>query len=140
MLFLDDQIQAKQTVDREFYGWGETSNSWSWNSYLGSNKLQRCSDSWNIWSWLEFSTLPKDFKKEKKEMEKLFSEGFIIQQDGSPMHRAEMCLKYINKKNSSNINSSWMALIFTWPEPIENVWRWLRNQVNKDLLQTSKNI
>ena len=34
----------------------------------------------------------------KKEMEELFPEGFIFQQDGSPVHRADMCLEYINKK------------------------------------------
>ena len=63
-------------------------------------------------------------------MKELFSEGFIFQQDGSPVHRAEMCLRYINK------NIPQTLIRPEWLNPIENVWGWLKNKVNKDLPQT----
>ena len=66
-------------------------------------------------------------------MYNLFPEGFIFQQDGSSVHRADICEKYINHNMPQ-------ALTFpNWPpyspdlNPIENVWSWLKNQVNKEM-------
>ena len=75
-------------------------------------------------------------KKKRKELRKKLPEGFIFQQDGSPVHTAQMCLEYIEEKfPQSLIKPEWPSYS---PDlsPIENVWAWLKNQVNKDMPKT----
>ena len=75
-------------------------------------------------------------KKKRKELRKKLPEGFIFQQDGSPVHTAQICLEYIEEKfPQSLIKPEWPSYS---PDlsPIENVWAWLKNQVNKDMPKT----
>lgn len=69
-------------------------------------------------------------------MEKIFPEGFIFQHDGSPIHTAEITTKYINKKIPQ------LLVPPEWPpyspdlNPIENIWAWLKDRVNRDMPKT----
>ena len=75
-------------------------------------------------------------KKKLPEIKEKFPEGFIFQQDGSPVHRSKKCLDYIKKAMPQTL------LRPEWPpyspdlSPIENVWSWLKSKVNKDVPKT----
>lgn len=70
-------------------------------------------------------------KKKFKKMKELYPEGFVFQQDGSPVHKGALWYTYHN-----------MPQLLDFPgyspdvSPIENVWGWLKQQVNKDLPKT----
>ena len=76
-------------------------------------------------------------QKKKRFMEGLYPEGFILQLDNDPKHKAHETQNFIE-------NNFEMAL--QWPpyspdlSPIENIWSWLKAQVRKDLPQTVKSL
>ena len=75
-------------------------------------------------------------KKKVKETKSKFPEGFIFQQDGSPVHTSEMCLKYINRVMPQTLIKPEWPSYSPDQSPIENVWSWLKIKVNKDMPRT----
>ena len=73
-------------------------------------------------------------------MDDLFPEGYFFQQDGSPIHRADIVTDFI--KNSMPYHLMSPEYLFYSPDlsPIENIWGWLKNQVNRDMPLDVKNL
>ena len=68
-------------------------------------------------------------RKGKRDMDRLYPEGYIFQQDNSPIHTAKIITRFIDANFPMTIN---------WPayspdiSPIENIWGWLKAEVGKD--------
>lgn len=79
---------------------------------------------------LESSKYLQILKKKVIEMDSLYPEGWIFQQDGSGVHRAGIIEDFIDTFQEEPIE---------WPpyspdlSPIENIWAWLKNEVSKDM-------
>jgi len=79
---------------------------------------------------LESDRYVKIMKKKKQELNQMFPEGWIWQQDGSGVHRSNDSKDFVRK----NMDSVLEFLGYS-PDlsPIENVWGWLKGQVNNDM-------
>ena len=82
-------------------------------------------------SCLEVEHYVRILEKKLDEMESLYPDHFIFQQDNAPPHRAAKAFKQANFSD----NLSWPAYS-SYLSPIENIWAWLKGRVNKELLKT----
>ena len=69
-------------------------------------------------------------KKRLVSMQELYPEGWIWQQDGSSVHRAEESFYYTYENMPQKLKFPSYSPDLS---PIENVWGWLKGEVNKDM-------
>ncbi len=65
-----------------------------------------------------------------RELDDLFPEGWIWQQDGSGVHRANSVGDFITKNIYYNLDFPPYSPDLS---PIENIWGWLKREVNKEM-------
>ena len=114
--------------DRESQGsHGPKIHCWGAISARGALKIELFEDNLNAWTYQGI------IRRRLPEIKRLYPEGWVWQQDGSGVHRAVTIQKYIDET---------MPKILLWPpyspdlSPIENIWGWLKGEVNKDLPMT----
>lgn len=84
---------------------------------------------------LKATDLEKIMRARLGQMNRLYPEGFIWQQDVSGVHRSNTVNDFIDKELPQRID---------WPgyspdiSPLENVWSWLKGEVSKDCPKTSE--
>ncbi|KAL4496952.1 hypothetical protein ABPG72_002108 [Tetrahymena utriculariae] len=96
---------------------------WGGITSRGALKIEIMTDNMNSKIYLNI------LKKKVKELEELFPQGYVWQEDNSPVHRSQMCQDFIQKNIHKKLDFPPYSPDLT---PIENIWAWLKSQVNKD--------
>lgn len=102
---------------------GDKIHCWGGISARGALKLEIFEENMDADDYL------KILRKKLPEMDRLYPDGYIWQQDGSGVHRAYIVQDFIEDEMPQTID---------WPpyspdlSPIENIWGWLKHQVAKD--------
>jgi len=74
----------------------------------------------------------KIVKRKVKEMDDIYPEGWIWQQDGSGVHRANLVKDFLNSVENTLDFPAYSPDL----SPIENIWGWLKNEVNREMPKT----
>lgn len=86
---------------------------------------------------LKATDLVNIMQRRLNQMKRLYPDGFIWQQDGSGVHRAQIVNNFIYQNMPQNLD---------WPSyspdvsPLENVWKWLKGEVAKDCPKTLRSL